>query len=135
MNKFLLSISKYEITMLKNINYIIDIDKKGHFKLYYFYNMELKSIYNFIDRLHTKGIYTIIPVISMSAKDEDPQIILSNSILLTKYSSPEVVQDFLTTQLNKAILDFGITNLEDGKRFYLIFKFKRVKIDLTKIPK
>ena len=134
MNKFFLSISKFEITMLNHINYLIDIDKKGHFKHYYFHSMELNNIYTFIKRLHDEGIYTIIPLISISAKDEDPYIILSKSILLTKNSSPEILLDFLASQLDKAILDFGITNLDEAKRFQLIFKYKRVNLDITKFP-
>jgi hypothetical protein len=65
-------------------------------------------------------------MITMSGKDEDPHIILSRSILLTNNSSSKVVHDFLTTQLDKAILDYGITNLDEGPKFNLIFKYKKL---------
>jgi hypothetical protein len=63
-----------------------------------------------------------------------PHIILSKSILLTKNSSTKIVHDYLNKQLDQVILDFCLTNLDNGNKFQLNFKYKRVSIDLSKIP-
>ena len=134
MNNIYNIISNKEITLLKNLDHKIDIDKKGKFKYYYINNMDIREIHIFVSRLHDEAIYSIIPFISISALDDDPHIILSKSILLTNYSSTKLVHDYLIEKLEQANLDFGLTNLE-GQRFKLIFKYKRIEIDLTKIPK
>jgi hypothetical protein len=70
----------------------------------------------------------------MFGKDMVPHIILSKSILLTKNSSTKIVHDYLNKQLDQVILDFCLTNLDNGNKFQLNFKYKRVSIDLSKIP-
>lgn len=128
-------ISTKDITMLKDIDLRVDIDKRGKFKYYYITNMDIRSIFAFINRLHDNTIYTIIPLISISAIDNDPHIILSKQILITNNSSTKIVHDFLSEKLNQATTDFGLNNLEEGQRFHLIFKYKEIVLDLTKIPK
>jgi hypothetical protein len=135
MNKFIENISNKEITMLKDINYLIDINKIGKFNYYYISNMEFAGVNTFIKRLHTDTVYVIIPLISMFGRDMVPHIILSKSFLLTNTSSTDLVQDFLIQQLNKVISDFGLTYLENGNRFQLVLKYKSVTLDLTKVPK
>jgi hypothetical protein len=135
MNNFLSKISTNEITLLKDINYLIDINKIGKFNYYYISNLEFTGINAFIKRLHTETVYVIIPLISMTGRDMVPHIILSKSFLLTNESSTDLVQDYLNQQLDKVISDFGLSNLENGKTFQLVFKYKSVILDLTKVPK
>ena len=71
----------------------------------------------------------------MFAKDNDPHIILSKQILVTNNSSSKVIHDYLNSKLDQAIIDFGLTNLEDENRFQFIFKYKKVTLDLLKLPK
>lgn len=135
MNKFLDNISNKEITLLKDINYLIDINKIGKFNYYYISNLEFTGINTFIKRLHPESVYVIIPLISMLGRDMVPHIILSKSFLLTNNSSTLLLHDFLNQQLDKVISDFGLTNLENGNNFQLVFKYKSVTLDLTKLPK
>jgi hypothetical protein len=120
--------------MLKDIDHIININKKGKFKYYYINNMEISSIDIFIKRLHEDNIYTIIPLISMFGKDLEPHLILSKSILLTNNSSTKLLFNYLNAKLDQAILDYGLSNIEDGIPFHLIFKYKKITLDLTKLP-
>jgi hypothetical protein len=106
MNQFLNLISNKKITMLKDIDKLIDITKTGNFKYFYINNMEIAGINSFIHRLHEDAVYTIIPMISMFAKDNDPHLILSKQILITKYSSYITVNEFLVEQLNTFLTDF-----------------------------
>jgi hypothetical protein len=131
MNNIYNIISNKKITLLKELDIMIDINKTGKFNYYYISNMEIIEINNFIKRLHSESVYIIIPLISMFGKDIEPHIILSKSILLTSNSSTQRISDYLNKQLDQAIIDFGMTDL--GK-FKLIFKYKKIEIDLSKIP-
>jgi len=64
--------------------------------------------------------------LSIFGKDEDPHLILSKQILITKYSNPLIIKEFLNDQLNKAFIEFDF-NI-DNKYHYLIFKFKKISI-------
>jgi len=80
------STSNLKITFLSDINHCIDIQKQGRFKFYINFNFDIKLIQDFIDQLDDHEIYLMIPLISKFAKDNDPHIILSKQILVTKYS-------------------------------------------------
>ena len=120
--------SKNKITLLKDVNYRIQIDKKGKFEYVYIPYFDFKKITEFIRSLNDYKIYTMIPILSMDGRDEDPQIILSKQILLSSYSDPKLIADFLNKQLEIAIKDFEIGSLD---RFhYLIFKYKKVELNI-----
>lgn len=116
-------ISTNEITMLKDLNNLIDINKGGKFKYCYNPNMELSGIINFISKLEDNSIYFIIPTISRFAKDNDPHIILSKQILVSNNSSSKLIHDYLNIKLDQAIIDFGLVNIENGDYFQLIIKY------------
>lgn len=107
---FLESISKHKITLLKDLNHRIEIDARGKFKYFYIPCFDFKGICNFIENLDNE-FYTLIPILSMDGKDDDPQIILSKQILVSSYSNPKIVDDFLNKQLDIAINDFEISSL------------------------
>jgi len=118
MTQLLALISTKEITLLKDMNNLIVIDTKGKFRYFYIQNMESWGIINFISRLEENYIYTIIPMISMLGKDEDPYIVLSKQILVSKNSSPRVIEAYLENQFDTAVVDFGLTNLAHGNHWY-----------------
>jgi hypothetical protein len=118
MLQMLQTISTNEITMLKDINNLIN--KKGKFGYFYVPFLEISGIIDFISKLEGNSIYTIIPLISMFAKDNDPHIILSKQILVTNNSSSKVIHEYLNLKLEFAIRDFGVTNLDNGNYYYLI---------------
>ena len=118
--------SNTQITLLKDIKKHIKTDKSGKFKYFYIPYFQIKGIEEFILSLENNSLYTIIPVLSIFGKDEDPHLILSKQILITSYSDPLIVKDFLNLQLDKAFNEFEF-NI-DNKFHYLIFKFKKISI-------
>jgi len=127
------STSYSNITFIKDINILVNIDKTGKFKYYYISNSQTIGIFNFISKLEENQFYTLIPAISMFAKDNDPHLILSKQILVTSYSSSKILEEYLSQQLDKAILDFGLNTIENGY-YNLIFKYKKVNLDFSKLP-
>jgi hypothetical protein len=117
MTQLLRMISTNDITMLKDINNLITINKTGQFKFCYIPSLEIVGLINFISKLEKDSIYTVIPVISMFGKENDPQIILSKQILVFNNSSSKLIHDYLNYKLDRAIIDFGINNLDNGKYF------------------
>jgi hypothetical protein len=81
-----------------------------------------------MDNLEDNSLYTIIPLISLHGKDEDPHIILSKQILVSSYSNPWLINDFINKQLDKTLNDFEF-NL-DNKFYYLIYKYKKININI-----
>jgi hypothetical protein len=96
--------------------------------------MELRGIKIFISKLELDTLYIIIPTISMFAKDSDPNIILSKQILVSNNSSSQLIHEYFDFKLNQAIIDFGAVNLDGSNYFQLIFKYKKVTFDLSKLP-
>jgi hypothetical protein len=126
-------ISTKEVTLLKELNKLININKQGKFYFKNIPSFQIIHILNFINKLEDNSIYTIIPMISMFGKDDDPYIIISKQILVSKQSSPLLIHDFLYDKMELAIQDFGINNLDQGNHFYLIFKYKKVTLDFSKL--
>jgi len=134
MSQLLRLISTNEITMLKDIDNIITINKNGKFKYFHIPTLEIMGISNFISKLEDETFYVFIPAITMFAKDNDPHLILSKQILVSNNSSAKTIFDYLNSQLNKARFDFGAQNLEEGCYFHLILKYKKVTLDFSKLP-
>jgi|HubBroStandDraft_5_1064220.scaffolds.fasta_scaffold607395_1 hypothetical protein len=88
----------------------------------------------FILNLSNDSFYTVIPYFSKFGKVEDPHIILSKQILLTGYSNPKVVYDFIGTQLGIAIHDFGLSMPKIHNNHYLIFKYKKISLGFPRLP-
>ena len=89
------------------------------------FRIDIDNIKDFILLLDSEKIYVVIPFISITNKSDDPQIILSRQILITKYSSPLIVHNYINDQLETAIRQFSIDDLQV---FYLHLNFKQVKI-------
>ena len=134
MTQLLQLISTKEITMLKDIDHLIKINKIGKFKHYYISNMQPLGIKNFISKLEDDTIYTVIPIISMFGKTEDPYIILSKQILVSRNSSPKLIHEYLNSKLDQTILEFGSICLDGGNNFQLIFKYKKITLDFDTLP-
>lgn len=112
------------ISFLKDVSINFKFDKKGKFYYYYIPISDHKYIYNYIHNLEKNSFYTMIPLISLNGLNEDPHLILSKQILLTNYSNPVILNQFILKQIDKAITDYEI-NL-DNKYYYLIFKYKKI---------
>jgi hypothetical protein len=64
----------------------------------------------------------------MYGKDDDPHLIFSKQILISSYSNPNIINDFIINQLDKIVNDFDL-NLEN-KFYYLIFKYKKIELNI-----
>jgi hypothetical protein len=121
-------ISDEKITYLSDIKKHINIDKRSKFKYCYIPFIESKGIREFISKLDDNSFYTVIPFLSIYGKNEDPHIILSKQILITNYSNPLTVINFLNYQLDLAYNQFQINSLDNFH--YLIFKYKKIIIEI-----
>jgi hypothetical protein len=63
---------------------------------------------------------------SINGKDGEPYINISNTILISGYSSHITVHKYIHERIKLTINQFNIENLDD---YYLIFKYKKVEID------
>jgi hypothetical protein len=88
-------ISSIAITFLKDINEFCKVTFLGKYKYFKTYFFDLQSINEFIQLLEDDTIYVVIPIISKSGKTDDPYLILSKQILVTSYSNPDIVRNYL----------------------------------------
>jgi hypothetical protein len=98
--------SNKSINLLKDVGRHVHFDKRGKFKYCYIPFFEIKGIRDFLISLEGDSLYTVIPVLSMYGKNEDPYMILSEQILMTHYSNPNLISYFIKEQLDTAINDF-----------------------------
>jgi hypothetical protein len=125
-NELLKRTSNEKINFLKDVNKQIIVDKRGKFEYFYMKSMGVGNIKFFLAKLDVTSFYTVIPVISIFGINDDPHVILSRQILISAHSNPNVINEYLNSQLEKAVLDFEV-NL-DNKHYYLIFKYKKIGI-------
>ena len=119
--------SKDKINLLNDVAKHIKFNKYGKFRYFYAPYSDIKYINNFIDSLEVSSIYTAIPLISYDGRDEKPHLILSKQILLSKYSDPQTLNNYLNEQMEMASYDFYF----DKEKFhYLIFKYKKIELVL-----
>jgi hypothetical protein len=105
-------ISTKEITYLKDIKKSIDINCYGEFKYYKIFRTQIEDIKIFILNLDDNKIYTVIPLISVNCKIDDPILILSRQILITKFSNPVLIHKLVCDNLAISIEQFGIIDLQ-----------------------
>jgi hypothetical protein len=122
-------ISTKEITFLKDLDNRILIHKNG--KFYYNSNicnseLDYSIIKDFLSKLEFNKIYTLIPYLSINNKTDEPYIILSKQILISKASDSFILYDYIDDKIKETINLYNIDQLEN---FYIIFKFKQVNIE------
>jgi hypothetical protein len=110
---------------MKNITLLKDINKKKIFlftspflkiEIFLLPLIGIRGIQNFTLNLENEKVYLVIPFISPHWKLNDSILILSKQLLVTKYSNELTVQTYLADQLDKAIIYFGLTDLD---KYYL----------------
>jgi len=129
--ELLKSTSNTKIALLSDVKTDIKIDKRGKFNYFYIPFFNIKGIEMFILNLDNNSFYTVIPYFSKYGKVEDPHIILSKQILITHYSNPKIIYDFIGAQLGIAIDDFGLSLPKLHYSHYLIFKYKKIVLEIS----
>ena len=127
---FLKNISKTQITLLSDVNKEFFINKSNKTNYYEIDDFEIQYFYNFITNLNRNSVYSLSPLISIQGNSDDPYLVLSKAILVTKYSDYKMLRFHLYSKYHKALDDFGIDSLENYK---LIFKYKKVRFDVDQI--
>ncbi len=133
MNKIMFEIiSNKEITMLKDLDKRININKYGKFYYYKIYEFNNSNIWNFLKDLDDNKVYTLIPFISAKNNPNEPYIILSQQILITNNSKSLLLSNFINNKIIDTINLYNINNLEN---ISLIFKYKSIKINFNEYNK
>ena len=89
---------------------------------------EMKRIKFFIELIKFDEIYEIVPIISITGRSQDPFLTISNSILISSFSNPVTINNYLFKKLSVASEQFE-TDFDD---YFLIFKYKKVSFNLPK---
>jgi hypothetical protein len=119
-------ISTKEITYLKDVKKTIDVNCYGEFKYYKVFRTQLEDIKNFLFNLDENKIYTVIPLISVNCRIDDPSLILSRQILVTKFSNPVLIHNLIYEKLEISTEQFGFVDLQF---FFTILKYKAIDFD------
>jgi hypothetical protein len=124
-------ISTKNISLLCDLDKRIQIVKEGKFSYWkcqdtkYESDLHSTSVYRYLNELEDGKIYTFIPFISVNNRPDEPYIILSQQILVTRKSSSQIIALYLNRKIKTAINLYDIHNLEG---FYVTFKYKEIDI-------
>jgi hypothetical protein len=108
-------ISTKDISLMKDLNDFFSVSPRGKYKYFSTYSYDLQHLYDFLQLLDEDSIYIVIPFISKDGRLNDPSLILSRQILITKYSSIDVIRTYLFNQWVKADDQFNIGDLDNYK--------------------
>ncbi len=126
------TISNEEITLLSQIKKEYFINNSGKSNYYEIRNFESQYFYDFINDLEFNSLYNVIPMVSIKGNPHDPYIVLSNSMLVTRYYNHRIIQYYLYSKYHQTIKDFCMDNLEE---YLLILKYKKIQMDKHQINK
>lgn len=125
-------ISINEVTFLHNVHKDFFIDKSGKSNYFSFKEFDSYNFNNFISTLNSNSLYSIVPMISINNTQEEPYIVLSRTILVTKYSDYKTIHKYICDRFNFSLDLYKIDELED---YNIVFKFKKVRIDISQLRK
>jgi hypothetical protein len=123
---FLKRISTDRITFLSDVSRQINVDKTNFPNYFFSDSIEIKQIEHFLNNLKFDSLYTVNLMISLEGKREDPYIVLSKTILLSKYSNAITINDYILSRYEIAQNQFYF----DLDSYYIIFKYKKVYLDM-----
>jgi len=132
LKQFLKHISVKDITLMSDVHkdlFINNYSKSHYFEMK---NFEIEYFYDFITTLSSNSLYTMIPMISINNNPDEPYLVLSNSILVSKHSDHRMIHHYIYAKYIKSLEDFNSDGLED---YTLVFKYKRIKLDINQITK
>jgi hypothetical protein len=123
-------ISTKNISLLCELDRNLKIVKEGKFNYWkcqdtkYESDLHSTSVYKYLNELDEDKIYTIIPFMTINNRPNEPYIILSQQILVTRKSSSQLIALYLNSKIQTAINLYHIQQLE----FFITFKYKEVEI-------
>src|SRR6266478_697378 len=97
------TISNEEITLLSQIKKEYFINNSGKSNYYEIRNFESQYFYDFINDLEFNSLYNVIPMVSIKGNPHDPYIVLSNSMLVTRYYNHRIIQYYLYSKYHQTI--------------------------------
>ena len=115
------------INFLKDVHKAIRFDTSAKWKYFYISYANIDILWDFILKIDEMQLLTVIPMISIDGKENNPHLILSQQFLMTNYSSPDTIMKFIMDQLHIAYGDFDF-ELDLDRKFYLILKYKEIKL-------
>lgn len=118
-------ISNKEITYLKDLDTRITINKNGKFCYHKCLEIDSNIIWKFTQKLEENKVYTLIPFISVNNNPDEPYIILSKQILITKKSNSFLISSYISNKISDTMKLYNILNFNGC---CIIFKYKEVKV-------
>ena len=123
------TISVTDITLMKDIKKDLFINKTAKAS---YYNLKNGDLFNFILMLQGNSLYSVVPMLTVNAKSDKAYVVLSSSILVSRYSNIRLVSKILDDKYYEAIEDFDIHNQENIE---LVLKFRKITLDFDQINK
>jgi hypothetical protein len=125
-------ISTKEITLLKDLDRKIWITKKSKFNHTTFQELNYNNVYDFLCSLEHERFYILIPILSVNNCIDEPYVILSRQILITRYSSETLLINYIN---NKSRNSFEIFNIDNLEKFHIVFKYKEINFNFINYDK
>jgi hypothetical protein len=136
--------SSFDLTTFSknNVTFLSDQIKNkklftiGNYNYFKFITLEINEIKNFLEQLESNKAYIVLPILVVSGLESNTPILsLTNQILVTKDSDPNIILNFILKQIELSCANYGIENIENS---IIIFKFRAISLKnviIQKIPK
>lgn len=108
------------------------LDKSSKSNYYQVDGFELDCIYDFVTSLDSNTLYSVIPMITTNNELNKPYMVLSRTILVTKYSNYKEIHHYTFAKYQEALKDF---NIDKYSNFFKNISFKKVRMDINQINK
>ena len=125
--EFLRSISVSDITLMHHIKKDVYINKTSKAN---YYNLANADLLNFISVLQGNSLYSVIPMLTINAKSDKSYIVLSHSILVSRFSNTRILEQFIHDKHLESVDDFGIENIENLE---IVLKYRKINLDLDRL--
>ena len=120
--------NNFNISLLTkdNITYFSDLIKNkrlfriGNYHFFKITNMKIELLREFLEMLDNNKAYIVLPVL---VNDNGQIISLSHQILVSKNSNSNVINNFIFSKLEEAVLSYGWDELTE---YTVVFKFRAI---------
>jgi hypothetical protein len=80
--------------------------------------------------LQGNSLYSVIPMLTINAKSDKSYIVLSHSILVSRFSNTRILEQFIHDKHLESVDDFGIENIENLE---IVLKYRKINLDLDRL--